>query len=108
MSTSESKLELSPERIAAARAWLEDALTHSGRVEEDEIYETLIALVEDASTTSADQPLPQAFKASKTTDVYVQTDGSVVISCSDDYYNGHMNAAEAVALAQAVMQANGK
>ncbi len=37
---------LSKEAIESYRAWLEDELTHSGRAEEDELYETGLALID--------------------------------------------------------------
>lgn len=36
-----------PEQIAAYRAWLTDALTHAGRAEEDAIYETGLAVLDE-------------------------------------------------------------
>lgn len=41
---------LTPERIAKLRSYLEDALTHSGRAEEDELYETGLALLDERDT----------------------------------------------------------
>ena len=47
-------ISLSPERIAAFLAFAQDSLIYSGRVEEDELWETGIALATEYEALLAD------------------------------------------------------